>query len=143
MNKHKHIVTELINFHVLALTTTYSTINVVWPTLKQAITLSERSFWLFEPHTFFHIPQGHCPLVKKKFVDFFWKIYKRKMKNPWKSRHQLFRVHRVYGIQNDRLDLTVNEFFTVWKTMLRSQRYSQKCKMKKHEKTQRFENISG
>ena len=29
------------------------------------------------------------------------------MKNPWKSRHPLFRVHRVHGIQNDRLDLTI------------------------------------
>ena len=38
------------------------------------------------------------------------------MKNPLKSRHLLFRVHRVYGIQNDRLDLTVNEFLTVSKT---------------------------
>ena len=30
------------------------------------------------------------------------------MKNSWKSRHPLFRVHRVHGIQNDRLDLTIN-----------------------------------
>ena len=34
-------------------------------------------------------------------------------------------------MQNDRLDLTINEIFTVWKTMLLSRRYSQKCKMKK------------
>ena len=53
------------------------------------------------------------------------------MKNPKKCRHLLFWVHRVYGMQNERLDLTINEFFTVWKTMLLSQRYSQKCKMKK------------
>ena len=53
------------------------------------------------------------------------------MKNPLKSRHLLFRVHRVYGIQNDRLDLTVNEFLTVSKTLHSSKRYSQKCKTKK------------
>ena len=71
------------------------------------------------------------PICEKNFVDFFWKIYEWKMKNPWKTRHRFFRVDRVYIHQNDRLDLTVNEFFTVWETMLRSQRYSQKCKMKK------------
>ena len=47
------------------------------------------------------------------------------MKNPWKTRHMFFRVDRVYIHQNDRLDLTVNEFFTVWKMMLLSQRYFQ------------------
>ena len=39
------------------------------------------------------------------------------MKNAWKSRHLLFWVHRVYGIQNDRINLTVNEFSTVLKTL--------------------------
>ena len=58
------------------------------------------------------------------------------MKNPWKSRHPLFRVHRVYGIQNDRLDLTINEFLTIWKTQHRSKRYLQICEMKKPEKLQ-------
>ena len=53
------------------------------------------------------------------------------MKNPLKSRHLLFGVHRVYGIQNDRLNLTVNEFLTVLKTLHSSKRYSQKCKRKK------------
>ena len=38
------------------------------------------------------------------------------MKNQWKSQ-PLFWVHRVYGIQNDRLDLTINEFLTVLKTL--------------------------
>ena len=47
------------------------------------------------------------------------------MKNPWKSRHLLFGVHRGYGIQNDRLDLTINEFLAVWKTMHRGLRYFQ------------------
>ena len=56
------------------------------------------------------------------------------MKNPWKSRHPLFLVHRVYGIQNDRLDLTINELLTVWKTMHRSKRYLQISEMKKPEK---------
>ena len=56
------------------------------------------------------------------------------MKNPGKTRHRFFRVDRVYIHQNDRLDLTVNEFFTVLKTMIHSRRYSQKCKMKKNSK---------
>ena len=68
---------------------------------------------------------------EKKFQRFFWKIYQTKTKNPWKTRHIFFRVDRVYIHQTDRLDLTVNKFFRVWKTMLLSQRYSQKCKMKK------------
>ena len=58
------------------------------------------------------------------------------MKNPLKSRHLLFRVHRVYGIQNDCLDLTINEFLTIWKTQHRSKRYSLICKMKTTEKLQ-------
>ena len=74
----------LYKYFTIILHILYSTINVVWPTLKQAITLSERSFWLFGPHTFFHIPQGHCPFVKKNFVDFFRKIYEWKMNNPLK-----------------------------------------------------------
>ena len=32
---------------------------------------------------------------------------------------------RGYGIQNDRLDLTINEFLSVWKTMHRGLRYFQ------------------
>ena len=59
------------------------------------------------------------------FEDFFRKIYERKKKNQWKSCHPLFRVHRVYGIQNDPLDLTINEFLTVWKKQHRSKRYYQ------------------
>ena len=47
------------------------------------------------------------------------------MKNQWKSRHLLFGVHRGYGIQNDRLDLTINEFLSVWKTMHCGLRYLQ------------------
>ena len=71
------------------------------------------------------------------FIDFSWKIYERKMKNPWKSRHPLFWVHRVYGIQNDRLDLTINKFLTVLKTQHRS--YLQIGQMKK---TWKIVNIS-
>ena len=47
------------------------------------------------------------------------------MKNQWESRHLLFGVHRGYGIQNDRLDLTINEFLSVWRTMHRGPRYFQ------------------
>ena len=41
------------------------------------------------------------------FKDFLWNISERKMKNPWKTCHPFCWVHRVYGMQNDRLDLTV------------------------------------
>ena len=64
-------------------------------------------------------------------MDFSFLVHRFFKKNLWKSCPTFFRVDRVYIHQNDRLDLTVNEFFTVWETMLRSQRYSQKCKMKK------------
>ena len=53
------------------------------------------------------------------------------MKNPLKSCHLLFLVHRVYGIQNDCLDLTLNEFSMIFKTLHSSKRYSQKCSTKK------------
>ena len=49
------------------------------------------------------------------------------MKNPWKSRHPLFRAHRVYAIQNDRLNLTINKFSMIFKMLHSSKRYSQKC----------------
>ena len=63
-------------------------------------------------------------------IDFSRTIYEWKKKNPWKSRHLLFWVHRVYGIQNDCLNLTVNGFLTVLKMLHRSKRYLQKCKTK-------------
>ena len=68
-----------------------------------------------------HIHLRHRAFVKKNFRDFLLKIYELKMKNPWKSCHPFCWVHRVYGIQNDRLD----DIFTVLKTMHRSQRYLQ------------------
>ena len=46
-----------------------------------------------------------------------------KMKNLFpslKSRHTFFGFHRVYGMQNDRLDLTNILAETVWKTIQRS-----------------------
>ena len=72
--------------------------------------------------------------MKQIFEDFHWKIYEWKMKNPWKSCNLLFRVHRVYGIQNGHLNLTINEFLTVWKMQYYSKRYQQICEMKTHEK---------
>ena len=56
------------------------------------------------------------------------------MKNPWKSCHPLFRVHRVYGIQNDRLDLTINKFLTFLKTQHHIKRYLQICETKEKRK---------
>ena len=45
------------------------------------------------------------------------------MKNPWKSCHPFCWVHRVYGMQNDRLDLTIILAEKNSKKMLCSQRY--------------------
>ena len=56
------------------------------------------------------------------------------MKNQQICHQALFRVYRVHGIQNDRLDLTISEFLTVWKTQYRSRRYQQFCEVNKHEK---------
>ena len=46
-----------------------------------------------------------------------------KNENPLKSRHQCCWVHRVYGIQSDRLDLRINKFLKVLKTIHCSRRY--------------------
>ena len=53
-----------------------------------------------------HIPKA-SGICEKNFKDFLWKIYERKMKNLWKTCHPFCWVHRVYGMQNDRLNLTV------------------------------------
>ena len=74
-----------------------------------------------------HIPKAF-PICEKMSEIFFEKYMRVKLKNLFpslKSCHTFFGFHRVYGMQNDRLDLTVNEFFTVWKMMLCSQRYFQ------------------
>ena len=60
------------------------------------------------------------------------------MKNPLKSRHPIFRVHRIHGIQNDRLDLTINEFLTIKKMQYRSKRYLKICEMKKTTKNFKY-----
>ena len=62
-----------------------------------------------------------------------------KMKNLFpssKSRHTFCRVHRVYGMQNDRLDLTIILAEKNWKKMLCSQRYWQNKERKIFEKVQ-------
>ena len=43
------------------------------------------------------------------------------MKNPWKSCHPFYWIQRVYGMQNDRLDLPVNlaEKMAKWCTVAR------------------------
>ena len=66
-----------------------------------------------------------CPFPIRIFIDFLRKIYEWKMKNPLKSRHQFCWVHRVYGIQNDRLDLRSNKFLTVLKSKHCSWKYLQ------------------
>ena len=53
------------------------------------------------------------------------------MKNPWSSRHLLF---WVYGIQNDRLDLTINQFLTFLKMQHHIKRYLQICETKEKRK---------
>ena len=62
-----------------------------------------------------------------------------KMKNLFpssKSRHTFCRVHRVYGMQNDRLDLTIILAEKNRKKMLCSQRYWQNKERKIFEKVQ-------
>ena len=62
-----------------------------------------------------------------------------KMKNLFpssKSCHTFCRVHRVYGMQNDRLDLTIILAEKNWKKMLCSQRYWQNKERKIFEKVQ-------
>ena len=49
------------------------------------------------------------------------------MENPLYGCYKFFGVHRVYGIQNNRIDLTINEFSMIFKKLHSSQRYSQKC----------------
>ena len=56
------------------------------------------------------------------------------MKIPWRSRHPLFWVLRVYGIQNDRLDLTITEFLTFLKIQHHIKRYLQICETKEKRK---------
>ena len=53
------------------------------------------------------------------------------MKNPLWSQNIFCFEYRVYGIQNDRLELRINEFFSVLQNSHRSQRYEQKTEMKK------------
>ena len=59
-----------------------------------------------------------------------------------KSRHTKVRVHRLNGIQNDRVGLTINEFFTVFKTIHQSQRNLQNTGEKRTEKQKKNANIS-
>ena len=49
----------------------------------------------------------------------------------------------VYGMQNDRLGLTMNEFLTVWKTFHCSPRKLKNTGEKLREKTKKNVNISG
>ena len=53
------------------------------------------------------------------------------MKNLLKSQNIFCFEYRVYGIQNDRLKLRINEFFSVLQNSHRSQRYEQKTEIKK------------
>ena len=52
----------------------------------------------------------------------------------WKVLFPICKIN--FGIQNDCLDLTINEFLTIWKTQHCSKRYLQICEMKKTEKLQ-------
>ena len=96
----------------------YSEITLERASLKEAIFSPMINLWLFWPCSWFHIPLGYYPYVKWIFKDFSRKNYEWEMRNPWKNFHPLFWVHRVYGIQNDRLYLMINEFLTVWKTCI-------------------------
>ena len=47
--------------------------------------VGSQGFWLFGPHTFFHIPHGQCPFVKKKNRRFFPKNLSVKNENSIKN----------------------------------------------------------
>ena len=85
----------------------YSSLTLVLAFCEGSHISSQNKFSSFL--TLYIVP--HTPkasgICEKKFKDFLWKIYERKMKNPWKSCHPFWWVHRVYGMQNNRLDLTV------------------------------------
>ena len=65
------------------------------------------------------------------------------MKNPWRGRNPLFWVHRVYGIQNDRLDLTINQFLTFLKMHHHIKRYLQSETKEKKESFSQMGNHLG
>ena len=46
-------------------------------------------------------------IYAKDFKYSLWKLYEWKMKNPSKSCHPFYWVHRFYGMQNDWLNLTI------------------------------------
>ena len=54
-----------------------------------------------------------CEIDSRRF---FWKIDEQRLKNEQTSHQTLFQVYRVHGIQKNCLNLTINEFLTVWKT---------------------------
>ena len=58
------------------------------------------------------------------------------MKNSWKSLHTLFWVLDGYGIQNDDVKITLNEFLTVSKTL-----HSRDIRKKKSPKNYNIHNI--
>ena len=67
----------------------------------------------------------HIPINQENFNIFSQKSLQMKMKTPFKSFHIFCWGHRVYGIQNDQINLRKNEFLTVLKTMHCSRRYLQ------------------
>ena len=72
-------------------------------------------------------------MFRKNFKPEKWKI--------WKISSHKVRVHRVYGIQNDRLGLMINVFFTVFKTIHQSQKNLQNTAEKRTEKQKKNANI--
>ena len=77
-----------------------------------------------------YIPTCISTNIKPVSWKFLYNIFLF-LSNPWKSCFPFFLVHWVYGIQNKRLDLTINEFLTIWKTL---HRYSQNGKSKRPQK---------
>ena len=69
--------------------------------------LSYLTLWLVS-----FTPRGF-PIVNWIFIFF----HVKSMSKKWKMKN---RVHRVYDIQKDRLDIRINEFSTIWKIMRRS-----------------------
>ena len=91
-------------------------------------------FQIFKTWFFFHNSPVGVPIAFISLDKCSGKILSLKNEKSEKSRHTKVRVHRLNGIQNDRVGLTINEFFTVFKTIHQSQRNLQNTGEKRTEK---------
>ena len=92
---------------------------------KEAICIPEIIFLLFDLED----NNSTNPQGIPHFVDFLW-IEQKKSIFLIRCDHTLFGVRKVYGFQNEQLDLMVYKLFTIWKTAHCNQRYLTKNKTK-------------